>query len=58
MDTTTGRVVELNNADAILAASNWVAWEAGILKELPRYAPIKGDKTLVRSVRQKIKRSK
>jgi len=44
MDTETGKIVFLDDTEAILRQKEWEAWEAGLLSKRPRFAPIKGDK--------------
>ena len=53
MDTQTGRIVDLNELEAKEAQQKWHAWEAGVLKVMPRYAPIKNDKMPVQPKRRK-----
>ncbi len=43
MDTRTGEIKLLAEIEAAIAQKEWLAWEAGLLKEKPRYQPIKGD---------------
>ncbi len=53
MDTRTGQIVNLNESKARQAQMEWFAWQAGLTKEMPRYAPIKDDKMPVRPKRRK-----
>jgi len=53
MDTQTGQIVTLNELEVRKAKMEWHAWKAGLLKVMPRHAPIKGDKMPVRPKRRK-----
>lgn len=53
MDTRTGEIVNLTELEADEARQKWLAWEAGLLKEMPRYAPIKNDSMPVRPKRRR-----
>lgn len=58
MDTRTGQIVNLSESEAIAAQQEWRAWEAGLLKIKPKYAPIKQDRTPVMPETQRRRRRK
>lgn len=43
MDSRTGEIKILAGQELAQAQSEWAAWEAGLLKQMPLYRPIKGD---------------
>lgn len=43
MDTRTGEIKLLTELEAIQAEKELLAWQAGLLKQKPRYMPIKKD---------------
>lgn len=58
MDTRTGQIVNLDELEEIKAKMEWAAFEAGLLNEMPKYAPIEYDKIPVKPQRQKRKRTR
>lgn len=52
MDTQTGKIVYLSELEAKQAKTKWDAWKAGLLKVMPKYAPITGDALPKRSRRK------
>jgi hypothetical protein len=58
MDTRTGQIITLDEVEAKKAEMEWDAWMAGLLKEMPKFAPIEGDKIPVRLKRRRRKRTK
>lgn len=60
MDTRTGEIVNLSPAEAALAEAQHTAWLAGLLKQRPRFIPIKKDhvpfvETLTAKQRKRLK---
>lgn len=53
MDTRSGEIVRLDEAEAQQAEMAWQMFEAGLTTKMPRYAPIKGDKIPVRPRRRR-----
>lgn len=43
MDTRTGKIINLTEQEAAIAEKELLAWQAGLLKQKPRYMPIKKD---------------
>jgi hypothetical protein len=58
MDTRTGQIVNLAESEAEIAQQQWLAWKAGLLDEMPRWAPIKNDSIPVEPNPQRRKRKK
>lgn len=58
MDTRTGQIVDLDELEAEKARLEWAAWEAGLLKEMPKYAPVKKDQVPVKPKSRRRKRTK
>jgi hypothetical protein len=58
MDTRSGQIVFLDDEEALTAKEKWIAWEAGLIKEMPRYAPVQNDKTPVKAKARKRKRTR
>ena len=52
MDTRTGELLFLDEKQTNEAKELWQLWEAGVLEEIPQYAPVKEDKVQVKAKRQ------